>query len=86
MRVAAQEVEEAIMDRLQLLAEDPDMLHRLTAETNWKLQQSRPELEREQSGLEKDIFEVKAMADKLLNELVFDGPAGGSIVRNGQVE
>ena len=37
MRVAAHEVEEAIVDRLQLLAEDPELLDRLTAETNRKL-------------------------------------------------
>ena len=42
MRVAAHEVEGAIVDRLQLLAEDPELLDKLTTETNRKLQQGRP--------------------------------------------
>lgn len=70
MRVAAHEVEEAIVDRLQLLADDPELLDRLTDETNRKLQQGRPKLERVKTGLQKDLNEVTAMADKLLIELV----------------
>jgi site-specific DNA recombinase len=70
MRVAAHEVEEAVVERLQLLAEDPDLLDRFTAQTNQKLQQSRPELERQGAGLEKELKELKAMADKLVKELV----------------
>ena len=69
MRVAAHEVEEAIVDQLQLLAEDPKLLDRLTAETNRKLQQGRPKLEREHAGLEKNLKEVNGMANKLLSEL-----------------
>ncbi len=82
MRVAAHEVEEAIVDRLQLLAEDPELLDKLTAETNRKLQQGRPKLERQKSGLERDLKEVKTMADKLLTELVsMDQQAGQSFVK-----
>jgi site-specific DNA recombinase len=66
MRVAAQEVEEAIVGQLELLAEDPDLLDQLTAETNRKLQQGKPGLERQCAKLEKDLREVMAMADKLL--------------------
>jgi site-specific DNA recombinase len=70
IRVAAHEVEEAILERLHLLAEDPELLDRIITETNRKLQQSRPKLERQQAGLEKELIEVNAMADKLLTELV----------------
>ncbi len=70
MRVAAHEVEEAIVDRLQLLADDPDLLDRLTSETNRKLQHGRPKLERQRAGMQKDLKEVKGMADKLLTDLV----------------
>ena len=83
MRVAAREVEGAIVDRLQLLADDPELLERLTTETNRKLRQGRPKLEREKSGLEKDIKEVMTMADKLLSELVsMDQQAGKSFVKD----
>ena len=83
MRVAAREVEEAIVDRLQLLAEDPELVDRLTAETNRKLQQGRPKLEREKAGLEKDLKDVRAMADKLLTELVsMDERTGQSLVKD----
>ena len=83
MRVAAHEVEEAIVDRLQLLADDPELLDKLTDETNRKLQQRRPKLEREKAGIEKDPKEVKTMADKLLIELAtMDQRAGQSFVRD----
>ncbi len=71
------------MDRLQLLADDPELLDKLTAETNRKLQQGRPKLERQKSGLEKDLKEVKTMADKLLTEWVsMDQQAGQSFVKD----
>jgi site-specific DNA recombinase len=37
MRVAAQELEDAIVERLQHLAENPELLEKLTAQTNRKL-------------------------------------------------
>lgn len=84
MRVAAHEVEEAIVERLQLLAEDPTLLDdKLTTETNRKLQQSRPKLERQQTGLQKDLKELKTMADKLVTELVsLEQQAGHSLLRD----
>ncbi|MFQ6026808.1 MAG: recombinase family protein [Dehalococcoidia bacterium] len=82
LRAAAAEVEEAIIDRLQLLAEDPELLETLTAETNKKLQQGRPKLERQKGVLEKDLKEVKGMADKLLTELVsLEGQPGQALAR-----
>ena len=66
-----------------MLAEDPELLDRLTIETNRKLQQSRPKLEREKAGFEKVLKEVKAMADKLLTELLsMDQQAGQSLVKD----
>ena len=83
MRVAAHEIEGAIVDRLQLLADDPELLDRLTNETNRKPQQGRPKLVRQKAGLEKDLKEVKAMADKLLTEWVsLDQQAGQSFVKD----
>ena len=82
MRVATHEVEEAIVDRLQLLAEDPELLDRLTDETNRRLQQSRPKLEHHRAGLEKDLKEVRAMADKLITELIsMDQQAGQAFIK-----
>ena len=82
MRVAAHDVEEAIVDRLRLLAEDHELLDRLTTETNRKLPQGRPKLARQQAGMEKDLKEVKTMADKLLTELgSMDQQTGQSFVK-----
>ena len=82
MRVAAHEVEEAIMDRLQLLADDPELLDKLTDETNRKLQQGRPKLDRQKAELEKNFKEVKTIADKLLTELVsMDQQAGRGFIK-----
>ncbi len=68
LRVAAEEVEGVVLDRLRLLADDAELLSRLTAETNRRLQQGKPRLERQRAGLEKDLREVKTMADRLLTE------------------
>jgi site-specific DNA recombinase len=82
MRVAAHELEEAVVEQLQLLAGDPELLNRLTAETNRKLQQSRPKLERQLAGLEKELKELKAMADKLVMELVsLEGQPSQTLLR-----
>jgi site-specific DNA recombinase len=69
MRVVARELEEAIVERLQFLSEDPELLEKLTAQTNRKLQQGKPRLERQRAKLEKDLNEVKSMGDKLVTEL-----------------
>ena len=83
MRVAAHEVEGAIVDRLQLVADDPELLDTLTAETNRRLQQCRPKLQGQTSGFEKDLKEVRAMADKLLIEMVsMDQQAGQSFLKD----
>ena len=82
MRVAAHEVEEAIVGGLQLLAEDPELSDKLAAETNRRLQQNRPKLEREKAGLHNDLNEVKAMADKLLTELIsLDQQTGQTFIK-----
>ncbi|MFQ6028916.1 MAG: recombinase family protein [Dehalococcoidia bacterium] len=83
MRAAAQGVEEAIVDRLQLMAQDPDLLDRLTTETNGKLQQGKPQLEQQAAGLERDLKDVKARADKLLTEMVtMDQQTGQSFIKD----
>jgi hypothetical protein len=69
LRVAADEVEEAIVNRLQQVAEDQELLDRLTAETNRKLQQTKPKLERQKAGLEKDLKELQQTAGSLVIEL-----------------
>ncbi len=83
LRVAADEIECLIVERLQLLAQDPELLDRLTAETNRKLQQGRPKLERQRDTLHNDLKEIKGMADKLLTELVsMDQQAGQGFVKD----
>ena len=59
------------------------MLDKLTAETKRKLQQGRPKLERQRTEFEKDLREVKTMADKLITEMVsMDEQAGRSFIKN----
>jgi site-specific DNA recombinase len=67
MRVAAEEVEGAVMQRIKYLASDSDMLQRLTKETNTRLLKRKPALERQRQGLLKKLAEVKGQASKLLD-------------------
>jgi hypothetical protein len=82
LRVAAHEIEEAIVDRLQQVADDQELLDRLTTETNRKLQQSKPKLERQRAGLEKDLKDVQQTADSLVIELTaMDQQTGQGFIR-----
>ncbi len=68
LRVAADEVEGAVLGRIQALAREEAMLDALVAETNRRLSQQRPSLASRRRALEKNLNEVKAQADKLLTE------------------
>ena len=47
-----------MVEQLQLLADDPGLLETLTAETNKKLQQGRPKLERQKAVLHKELMQL----------------------------
>jgi vacuolar-type H+-ATPase subunit I/STV1 len=64
------------------VADDQELLDRLTAETNRKLQQSKPKLERQRAGLEQDLKEVQQAADSLVMELMaMDQQTGQGFIR-----
>jgi site-specific DNA recombinase len=67
-RVAAHEVEDAIVRRLGMLAADKDLLGRLTCETNTRLQKQRPVLAKRRLALQRSLATVKAEAEKVLRE------------------
>ena len=82
MRVAAEEVEGAVMQRIKYLASDGDILQRLTEETNTRLLKRKPALERQRQGLLKKLAEVKGQASKLLDHWSSrEDQAGDSFVK-----
>ena len=68
LRVAADELEGAVLDRLGFLAQDEGLIERLTSETNSRLQRQVPALERRHKALQKDLAELKSEADRVLLE------------------
>ncbi len=66
MSVVANEIEDAILDRLGVLASTPDILDGLVAATNTRLQRQLPVLGKRRKALERDLKDVKGQEDRLL--------------------
>jgi hypothetical protein len=77
LRVSADEVEGAVLDRLACLAADSAVVEKLTIGTNSRLQRQAPGLIRQRRTLEKNLADVNAAADKVLLEWsAFEGQEG----------
>jgi len=81
LRVTANEVEGAVLERIKTLASNPDILTRLTDETNARLLRQKPELEKRKLLLTKNLGEVKSQAAKLLDDLHLDDDAAKVFLR-----
>ena len=68
LRVAADEIEGAVLNRIQELATNGGLLERLTEETNRRMACQKPGLSTRRRALEKSLDAVKAEADKVLAE------------------
>jgi hypothetical protein len=67
LKIAADEIETAVLERIQQIASDGPILQLLTKETNVRLLKQKPELERQKQVLEKSLNDVKNQADKLID-------------------
>ena len=76
MRVVASEAEGAVLDRFRALADNPETVQRLTAETNRRLQAKLPELEKQLRSHARALKRVTAAAGKLLAQTVADEGRG----------
>lgn len=68
LRVAAEEIERAVLDRIQELATNGGLLERLVEETNRRMARQKPTLSAKGRSLQRSLDGVKAQADKLLAE------------------
>ncbi|MGE0227527.1 MAG: recombinase family protein, partial [Dehalococcoidia bacterium] len=66
MRVPADRLEAAVLDRLRLLASDPAMVEALVTETNRRRQRELPKLRKQRETLVKQLARVAADADRVL--------------------
>ena len=64
LKITADEVETAVLERIQYLANQDSILQRLTEETNIRLLKQKPALEKQLQGLQKSLAEVKKQADQ----------------------
>ena len=69
MRVSATVMTTLVLDRIRVLATEPDVLRDLVAETNRQLQTELPKAQERRAAMEKQLDEVKATSDGLLNRL-----------------
>ncbi len=77
LRVIADEVEGAVIDRIGELANDPDVLSRLVDETNRRMTRQQPGLVKQRRSHEKSLEEIKAQADALLTQWSAKGQDSG---------
>jgi hypothetical protein len=68
LKVAAEEMETYVFERIQELAGNPDLLDRLVAEANERMQRQAPILAKRKGGLQKSLGDVKRSADRILAE------------------
>ena len=68
MRVPADRLEGAVLDRLRALASDPATIEALTAESNRQRVRDLPKLRKQREALTKQLPKVAADADRVLTE------------------
>ena len=68
LRIAADELEGAVLGRLQVLATDPALVERLTEEANRRLQRQLPALSKRRASQVKLLAAVQSEADRGLSE------------------
>lgn len=68
MRVAAEEVEQAVIDQIGVMAQEQGLLERLVAETNERVLKQLPELQKQERALRRQLEQVNAEAGKVLGQ------------------
>jgi hypothetical protein len=68
LRVVADEIEGAVLDRIGVLAREEELLGKIVSATNERLQRQRPALVKRRRGLVRDQKDVKAQRDHLLRQ------------------
>jgi len=82
MRISADEIEAAVLDRIKYLASDCSILERLTQETNNRLRKQKPELEKQKQGLQKSLEDVMGQANNSLEHWSgMEAQGGGGFVK-----
>jgi hypothetical protein len=70
-----------VLERIRILASEPEILTALVAETNRQLRTELPKLEEQQRHLEKEHRDLQAESDGLLKQLAtMTGTEGGTLV------
>jgi site-specific DNA recombinase len=82
IRVAADEVEGAVLERLEILVREEQILDQLVARTNARLQRQTPGLLKQRQELQRRLDEVNRTADKLLTgwASLEDDPVSSSFI------
>ncbi len=82
IRISADEIEAAVLDRIKYLASDGTILEKLTQETNNRLLKQKPELEKQKQGLQKSLEDVMGQANNLLEHWSgMEAQAGSGFVK-----
>lgn len=85
LRVIADEIEGAVIERIGALAQQEDILARVVAQTNRRMAKELPDLKKQQRSLQRQLAEVKASATKLLDGWQDQGEAHGRAFINDRL-
>jgi site-specific DNA recombinase len=81
LRIPTSEIEKVVLERIRILASEPDILTALVAETNRQLRTELPKLEEQKAHLGKERQALQAETDGLLKQLAsMTGTDGGTLV------
>ncbi len=87
MRVAAAEVEGAVLGRIRALASDDGLLTDIVAETNRRIMRQVPSLDARRRSLAKQLADVQGAADRVLAEWsAMDADAGRAFLKEKLTE
>jgi len=78
IRIPAPEIEKVVLERIRILASDPEILKALVAETNRQLRTELPKLEEQTTGLKRQLTDLNSEADSLMKQIA-SRDSGGSV-------
>jgi len=74
-------MEGVVLARIKELAQSPEILPRLVAETNRRLRTELPQVQEQRNAKESELTEIRSTADGLMNRLAgMNGSEGGTLI------
>ena len=79
IRIPAPEIEKVVLERIRILASDPEILKALVAETNRQLRTELPKLEEQTTALKRQLADLNSEAESLMKQIA-SRDSGGNVL------